>query len=262
MAKRAAKSSTNVEELLEERHAVTKWLDRLAKAKDAVGDDVQAKVRADYETRLEAVNEQLQGYTKELAESLSRQREEQEELAAREITMDERLSEAKLRHAVGEYDDAKWDAASAEIEGELAEIREELKIVNEEIARLDEVLQSIDESAPASANQPGALARKSAKPPQKDDKAKRESFDELEFLKKVASDDKPRRSGAQFTPKDLPDPADALITEAAIRRETPAAMESNTDETEDKTLKCDECGALNRPTEWYCESCGAELAAL
>lgn len=29
-----------------------------------------------------------------------------------------------------------------------------------------------------------------------------------------------------------------------------------------KTLKCGECGTLNRPTEWYCERCGAELAAV
>ena len=29
-----------------------------------------------------------------------------------------------------------------------------------------------------------------------------------------------------------------------------------------KTLKCGDCGTLNRPTEWYCERCGAELAAL
>lgn len=32
-------------------------------------------------------------------------------------------------------------------------------------------------------------------------------------------------------------------------------------ETE-KTLKCGECGAMNYPTEWYCESCGGELSAL
>ena len=29
-----------------------------------------------------------------------------------------------------------------------------------------------------------------------------------------------------------------------------------------KTLKCQECATLNYPTEWYCERCGAELAAL
>lgn len=29
-----------------------------------------------------------------------------------------------------------------------------------------------------------------------------------------------------------------------------------------KSLKCNECGSMNYPTEWYCERCGAELAAL
>ena len=29
-----------------------------------------------------------------------------------------------------------------------------------------------------------------------------------------------------------------------------------------KTLKCAECGAMNYPTEWDCERCGAELAAM
>ena len=28
-----------------------------------------------------------------------------------------------------------------------------------------------------------------------------------------------------------------------------------------KTLRCTECGAMNAPTEWYCERCGGELAA-
>ena len=31
---------------------------------------------------------------------------------------------------------------------------------------------------------------------------------------------------------------------------------------EGKSLKCGECGAMNLPTEWYCEKCGAELASL
>jgi hypothetical protein len=29
-----------------------------------------------------------------------------------------------------------------------------------------------------------------------------------------------------------------------------------------KTLKCAECGSMNYPTEWYCERCGGELAAM
>ncbi len=34
------------------------------------------------------------------------------------------------------------------------------------------------------------------------------------------------------------------------------------DEEGVKTLKCKECGTMNLPTEWYCESCGGELATL
>ena len=29
-----------------------------------------------------------------------------------------------------------------------------------------------------------------------------------------------------------------------------------------KTLKCQSCGTMNSPTEWYCERCGGELAAM
>lgn len=33
-------------------------------------------------------------------------------------------------------------------------------------------------------------------------------------------------------------------------------------ETAARTLRCGECGAMNRPLEWYCEKCGAELNAI
>ncbi len=32
-------------------------------------------------------------------------------------------------------------------------------------------------------------------------------------------------------------------------------------DTGPRTLRCGECGAMNRPLEWYCEKCGAELTA-
>ncbi len=37
-----------------------------------------------------------------------------------------------------------------------------------------------------------------------------------------------------------------------VRRATPEAI---------RTLKCQECGTFNYPTEWYCEKCGGELSA-
>ena len=67
--------------------------------------------------------------------------------------------------------------------------------------------------------------------------------DELAFLRSVTIETPTPRSSAPAAP-------------AAEREERPMQT------TSVKTLKCAECGSLNRPTEWYCERCGAELASL
>jgi hypothetical protein len=43
---------------------------------------------------------------------------------------------------------------------------------------------------------------------------------------------------------------------------TPIVLRPSGAMEQSKTLKCSECSAMNYPTEWYCERCGAELAAL
>jgi hypothetical protein len=70
------------------------------------------------------------------------------------------------------------------------------------------------------------------------------AVDELQFLKSMTLD--PRNATGQAT------------TSAAPEVRAPDRPAPNVA----KTLKCGECGALNRPTEWYCERCGAELAAV
>lgn len=49
----------------------------------------------------------------------------------------------------------------------------------------------------------------------------------------------------------IPDPEPVL----------PVAPENAT-EPAARTLRCAECGAMNRPLEWYCEKCGAELSGM
>jgi hypothetical protein len=49
---------------------------------------------------------------------------------------------------------------------------------------------------------------------------------------------------------------------ANVPSNTPIVLRTSGQTEQSKTLKCGECGALNYPTEWYCERCGAELAAL
>lgn len=70
--------------------------------------------------------------------------------------------------------------------------------------------------------------------------------DELAFLRSVTLDS-PSSS--------RPSPSTSPTAVSPLDQERPTT-------TVPKTLKCGECGSLNRPTEWYCERCGAELAAL
>ncbi len=51
------------------------------------------------------------------------------------------------------------------------------------------------------------------------------------------------------------------FSQAGSRESVPSYLKESPPE-QVKTLKCQECGTLNYPTEWYCERCGAELAAL
>jgi hypothetical protein len=97
------------------------------------------------------------------------------------------------------------------------------------------------ESGPARAIQfPQAAPSPASGPPQ----------DELAFLRSVTIDATGTGSGSRTSP--TPTPASFGASERDDR-----AGQSAT-----KTLKCGECGSMNRPTEWYCERCGAELAAL
>jgi hypothetical protein len=44
--------------------------------------------------------------------------------------------------------------------------------------------------------------------------------------------------------------------------ESPITLPDLTGGAVGRTLRCGECGAMNRPLEWYCEKCGAELTAV
>jgi hypothetical protein len=77
--------------------------------------------------------------------------------------------------------------------------------------------------------------------------------EELAFLKSVA-EEQPRSPGRRTSNPAMASPTATSAAPAAAVGKAPAGVA--------KTLKCGECGTLNRPTEWYCERCGAELAGV
>jgi hypothetical protein len=120
--------------------------------------------------------------------------------------------------------------------------------------------------------------------------ARKSSFDELAFLSSVVDtpsgsiepapadepDEKTRRDTfairgneepiANLTEKGssplAPLSAEHLPTVESARSRMDAMVGRDSLVDGAKTLKCSECGAMNYPTEWYCERCGAELASL
>ena len=81
----------------------------------------------------------------------------------------------------------------------------------------------------------------------------RENTDAESLLQGVGKGPKP--PAAPGSPKTAP-------LAGNITGNNPIVLKQQGGNARHKTLKCNDCGAMNFPTEWYCERCGAELAAL
>lgn len=285
MGKSPESGSNQVQALLGERSQFEEWLSKLAASN--APEAVRRRVQADYENRLSKIMESLREHADSIAADLQRFHSSEADLERRESEALETMSEAELRHGVGEYTDAKWSEISRVQNASLDGIRKELARVRHEVSRLTEVQQSIAaEHAPApetpeppevTAPQPepvpaAAPVAIAPKPAPSGDRKPAASDDELDFLKSVAveqssslspqnaSEHQPsaeESTPAAAAPKiaSAPIPAPVATTAAASKPQASTSSQA-------KTLKCGECGTLNRPTEWYCERCGAELAAL
>ena len=102
-------------------------------------------------------------------------------------------------------------------------------------------------------------------PPRKEAKPQTEAFgDELAFLKALSDDGgtAPPPPAPAPPARPEPKPAAAVPTKGERVSEPHAVSRSRPSVINQRTLKCGECGAMNLPTEWYCDRCGAELASL
>jgi hypothetical protein len=250
MPKGSSKSTAAIQRLLEERRQYEAWLARISAAGDAAPAHVRTRVRADYEARLQAVTEELKAHAVAARQMIAQRKEVYAELQKKEKAAAERLAETELRHAVGEYDEAQWGQVHKDALAELVAVREELQDVEADVVKLEELDGMV--------RKPGARVGSAPAKPQP------QPVDELAFLKSVTEDDKghapsPRRaSGSQYQPSIPGDPPRG----APMSAPSTSAPDLNDEPEAVKTLKCRECGSMNQPTEWYCENCGAELAAL
>jgi hypothetical protein len=285
---KAAKKTDAIEILLAEKSEIEQWLEKLNAAGSKTPEHVRAKVQGDYQARLDRVLEELQGFRDDIVSSLKDQEDERSRLRDVEAEASERYAEAELRHSVGEFNEANWAKLSGEIQAELDGVRGELNGVETEITKLKGIVALIDESPVAEPEldevpeAEGEVADATAEAgddeiaelEEADDEIadlperpshQTEAFDEMAFLKSVTEDEQgPSANLASGTHSavDVVEPSSgkkigAQGVEAVSNKEGGPARGKVK-----KSLKCGECGAKNLPTEWYCERCGAELAAL
>jgi uncharacterized coiled-coil protein SlyX len=300
-------SLTQVDQLLQQRAKYEQWLARLDGTGTRAPEAVRQKVRADYEARLRDVLTELRTHVDAVETALAARRETVAGLDARRADVEERLAEAEVRHAVGEYNDDEWSAVATEAQAVLDDLAGRLGAEQAEIARLSEVQRLMAPPAPVAPAAPAAAAPPAVPVPGHDMPTllTEPVFDEptpsptpapvaaepvLRLVEDVPAPSAEAPAGApKFVPRTPmpsrstpmpapPRPAAAPVDELAFlksvtgeeprRARAPAPVTEVAADgaagksTQQKTLRCGECGTLNRATEWYCERCGAELAAL
>ena len=282
MAKPTTDTDATIEALLEQRAQYEEWILRLDTSGDKASPAVRQRVRGDYEARLESVMEQLRGRSAGIAEELERQHASQAALDRERRSAEEALAEAEVRHTVGEYTEEEWRRLSDQSRKNIEQLRGRLREIGAEITRLTEVQAQISgtggaAAAPPPPPPPPAPPARTPRPeiieqspfvthlaeepdllPAPPAKSQQQPpGDELAFLKSV-SDESSRTVRRPSNPGMPAQTATAAPRPPEVTTPAPAKVASGVA----KTLKCAECGTLNRPTEWYCERCGAELAGV
>ena len=307
------RSLNEVPALIQERRRYEQWLAALDARRDTTPQHVLERVKADYQGRLQRVQEQLALHRQSILEERASVESRHSLIEAEEQLRRDERSELELRSHVGELAGAEADGAFRAVDDALEQLAHERKQLETRIEELEELLElrvTPAAAPPASAPPPPtaqvqdrgpqhapAAASHGPPPPQPPRAEERqaargqsEKFDELAFLSEVVGEGAPGQPGRRPGPQVGNGAAQAsqVITRdeaaaEALARSLRASVEAGTAERplaanvtsntpivlrpapgadQSKTLKCGECGALNYPTEWYCERCGAELAAL
>jgi hypothetical protein len=292
------KQIQEIEVLLAERRKYEQWLAQLDARKDSTPSHVFVKVHRDYSARLGEAQQKLSsesGAVHALATEL------EESLAKLERQIAERTderAEAELRAAVGEFAGKEWDKLRGKLDGAIADLSGEREGIQRE---LDTLRALLSEAEPPAGGEPtrdvddiaflrSVLGRSTpysntpapviVEPPTGERPSARAS---------VPVEKRPsgQTSGPIAEAASAPAPAPASVPARPSTPELfatpempagPAGPRGTDDERPNrpsgtfghatprsseavKSLKCQECGTLNYPTEWYCERCGGELAA-
>ena len=271
-------TASNVASLMAERARFESWLAALEARRDSTPAHIYQRVHGDYALRLQKVVDQLLGHMSEIEAAAKTLAERLGELERSEARHRDERSEAELRASVGELSADAYNEILRRTDEATASIALERTQASVELTRLREVLAlnaprggaTPREGMSREARTPAAPSAPSKPTPSRPDTGG-VGFDELEFLKSVVdSRGRPvnptpsagQPSEAQSNPFGLGVPSEPSSPHMPRQSTQVPSFLKDVPSEQVKTLKCQECSTMNYPTEWYCERCGAELAAL
>ncbi|HEY4132680.1 MAG TPA: hypothetical protein VGM50_18850 [Gemmatimonadaceae bacterium] len=324
----ATRSIDQVPGLVEERRKYEAWLSALEARRATTAQHVFDRVKADYETRLHRVQEELASHRHAIQEERASLVSRRSLLEADEQLRSDERAELELRLHVGEIAGEPADEAFFAVDEALERLTGEKDDLSKRIADLDGLLEEkpevvvtteaiVEQPAGEAEAAPAEMAAADVQPtaeaaetradesaivtaehaveratteaairtPANAEKSQADrdprrtpggTFDELAFLSDIVGDNKgdgksskptnSEDSGSESLLAGLSEPGRRRSGEAPLGSNvpghTPIVLKTATATEQVKTLKCTECGAMNYATEWYCERCGAELAAL
>lgn len=135
MAKKAKFTGGEREELEAlqvKRRDILEMLSRLEKKKHATRPHIYEKVRADYEERLNGIEEELKSREEAVRKELQRIAAEKKDLLRERDVLQEELEEVSLRHDAGEYSDRVFSKMEDEKRAKLGPLEAKLKELEEE----------------------------------------------------------------------------------------------------------------------------------
>jgi hypothetical protein len=266
--------------LVAERTRFETWLSTLEARRSATPAHVFERVWQDYDGRRQRAADALGGHLGALRDAESRLAARHEELSRALADRRDAMAEVELRALVGEFEPEEGERLRGEVERAIAELERESDGVNGELADVRGLVAQVrGPEAPAAsapveetAATPGDMVATGGR----DDFANVGGFDgapmigeRLDARGAVGGDQRfapgaDPLMGGESSGRETPTGGFAAQGLAQAARGVPTARpdESLGGAATQKTLRCQECGAMNFPTEWYCERCGGELAAL
>src|SRR5690348_8567479 len=191
------RSLNEVPALIKERRRYEQWLAALDARRDTTPQHVLERVKADYQGRLQRVQEQLALHRQSILEERASVESRRSLIEAEEQLRRDERSELELRSHVGELAGAEADGAFRAVDDALEQLAHERKQLETRIEELEELLELRATPAPAA---PAPAPANSAQgqdrggqtaAPRGDERASgrgSEKFDELAFLSEVVGE--------------------------------------------------------------------------